>query len=102
MDLAAVVREAVDLASVLPDAPPIGLDVRPASLPIQGDAGRLEQVVLNLLANAIEHATATGAIEVVVRRADGHAEVRVRDHGPGIEAEDLAYLFDAYTRRTPP
>ena len=98
MDLTAVVREAVDLASVLPDAPAIGFDARPATLPILGDAGRLEQVVLNLLANAIEHGTGTEAIEVVVRRADGQAEVRVRDHGPGIAAEDLAGLFDAYTR----
>ena len=68
-------REAVDLASSCPTRRRSGSTARPASLPIQGDAGRLEQVFLNLLANAIEHGSGTGSIEVAVRRADGHAEV---------------------------
>jgi two-component system CheB/CheR fusion protein len=98
IDLVTVVREATDVASVLPDAPTIRFDPRPASLMVAGDAGRLEQVFLNLLANAIEHAAGTGTIEVSVRRIRNDAEVRVRDHGSGIAAEDLAVLFDAYTR----
>jgi two-component system CheB/CheR fusion protein len=98
VDLAAIVREAVEVSSVLVNAPPIQFSSRPASLPIQGDAGRLEQVFLNLVANAIEHAGGSGSIDVTVRRSGGFAVVNVRDHGQGIPAEDLPALFEAYTR----
>jgi two-component system CheB/CheR fusion protein len=98
IDLVTVVREATEVASVLPNAPSIRFEPRPASLPVKGDAGRLEQVFLNLLANAIEHAPGTDVIEVVVRRVGVNAEVRITDHGDGIAAEDLAVLFEAYTR----
>ncbi|MEA2654177.1 MAG: two-component system, chemotaxis family, CheB/CheR fusion protein, partial [Chloroflexota bacterium] len=56
IDLVTVVREATELASVLPNAPAIAFSAKPASLMVLGDRGRLEQVFLNLLANAIEHA----------------------------------------------
>ena len=67
-------------------------------MPVRADPGRLEQVFLNLLANAMEHAPGTGPIEVTVRSSGGRAEVTVRDHGPGVAAEDLRTMFDAYTR----
>jgi two-component system CheB/CheR fusion protein len=98
VDLAGIVREATELASVLVSAPPIQFSSRPASLPIHGDAGRLEQVFLNLVANAIEHAAGSGSIDVTVRRSRGFAVVNVRDYGRGIPAEDLPVLFEAYTR----
>ena len=98
VDLAAIVREATEVSSVLVNAPAIEFSAKPASLPIQGDAGRLEQVFLNLVANAIEHAVGTSAIEVSVRRSGAFAAVEVRDHGRGIAAEDLPILFEAYTR----
>ena len=84
MDLAAsCARRSTLGAPCCRTRPPIGFSARPATLPIQGDAGRLEQVFLNLLANAIEHGTGTEAIEVVVRRADGHAEVACPRPWPG-------------------
>jgi signal transduction histidine kinase len=98
IDLIAVVREAIDVSSVLPNAPAIQFSAKPRSLTVRGDAGRLEQVFLNLLANAIDHAAAPGAIEVVGRRSGTHAEVQVRDHGDGIAADDLPMLFEAYSR----
>ncbi len=98
IDLVAVAREATEVASVLPGAPTIRFDARPKALTVEGDSGRLEQVFLNLLANAVEHATRTGSIEVVVRRMRAWAEVRVIDHGVGIGAEDLGNIFDAYAR----
>jgi two-component system CheB/CheR fusion protein len=98
IDLATVVREATEIASVLPNAPTIDFASKPASLIIRGDAGRLEQVFLNLLANAIEHATGSGSIDVTVRRSGRFALVEVRDHGDGIPADDLTGLFEAYGR----
>ncbi len=101
IDLAAVVREAVEVSSVVANAPPIEFTSRPATLRVLGDAGRLEQVFLNLVANAIEHAGGKGPIEVSVRRSDGFAVVDVRDHGHGIAADELSMLFEAYTRLGP-
>jgi two-component system, chemotaxis family, CheB/CheR fusion protein len=98
IDLAAIVREASEVSSVLVNAPTVQFGSRPASLLILGDAGRLEPVFLNLIANAIEHAAGSGSIEVTVRRSGGFALVDVRDHGRGIPAEDLPVLFEAYTR----
>ncbi|MEO8437150.1 MAG: CheR family methyltransferase [Chloroflexota bacterium] len=98
VDLAAIVREATEVSSVLPGAPTIEFTAKPASLMVLGDTGRLEQVFLNLLTNAIEHGSGSDTIDVVVHRSGRHAVVEVRDHGDGIADEDLATVFEAYTR----
>lgn len=98
VDLTAVVRSVVDVAQVLPKAPPIRLTAGPQSVPVRADPGRLEQVFLNLLANAMEHAPGTGPIEVSIRMAGGRAVASVRDHGPGVAPADIRSMFDAYTR----
>ena len=98
VDLDAVVRSAVDVAQVLPKAPEIRLRGGPKPVRVRADPDRLEQVFLNLLANAMEHAPGSETIEVTVTTSDGHAEVVVRDHGKGIAAKDLRTIFEAYTR----
>ena len=98
VDLSAVVRSVVDVAQVLPKAPPIHVTAGRRSVPVRADPGRLEQVFLNLLANAMEHAPGSGSIEVSVRSVGGRAVATVRDHGPGVAGEHLRTMFDAYTR----
>ena len=98
VDLDSVVRSAVEIAQVLPKAPPIVVTTQPGRVRVRADAGRLEQVFLNLLTNAMEHAPASATIDVTVGTSGDQAEVIVRDHGPGISAEDLRIMFDAYTR----
>ena len=56
VDLTAVVRAAAEVAQVLPKAPPIRITADPRPVRVRADPDRLEQVFLNLLANAIEHA----------------------------------------------
>jgi two-component system sensor histidine kinase MprB len=56
--------------------------------------GRLDRAVTNLLDNAAKWSPAGGKIEVTV----GDGEVTVRDHGPGIDEEDLPYVFDRFYR----
>ncbi|MDW5598846.1 HAMP domain-containing sensor histidine kinase [Conexibacter stalactiti] len=61
---------------------------------VQAVPGRLHRAVGNLLDNAVKHGGADGVVEVCVRGG----EVSVRDHGPGIAAEDLPHVFDRFYR----
>ncbi len=98
VDLVAVVRSAVEAAQVLPKSPPIRLTAGREPVLVRADPGRLEQVFLNLLANAMEHAPGSDTIDVTVKTLTGQAEVAVRDHGDGVAAEDIRRMFEAYTR----
>ncbi len=59
------------------------------------DPLRIEQVVRNLLDNAVKFSP-SGEIAIDVSADDGHIELRVRDHGPGIPAEHRAKIFDRF------
>jgi two-component system, chemotaxis family, CheB/CheR fusion protein len=98
IDLVAVVRSAVDVGGTLPNAPTIRLLPGPNEMLLQGDAVRLEQVFVNLLSNAVEHAQDSPSIDVRVDKSRSMAIVEVSDHGPGIAAEDLPLLFKPYAR----
>ena len=74
------------LATALPDAP----------VWLQADPGRLEQVFVNLLANASKYTDAGGELAVWMHLRDGQAVVRVRDSGIGIAPEALPHLFDLF------
>ncbi len=65
-----------------------------------GDAGKLRQIVMNLLGNAVKFTTA-GHVSMRARRAAGHAEafkleIEVEDSGAGIGADELPHLFDEF------
>ncbi|KFE63186.1 chemotaxis protein CheB [Hyalangium minutum] len=63
---------------------------------ISGDPTRLQQVVWNLLTNAIKFSPAGQRVTVVLEPMDGHARLRVSDRGAGIEAEALQRVFDRF------
>ena len=98
VDLTTVVRTAVEVSQGSPKAPAIRVTAGPEPMRVRADAGRLEQVFLNLLANAIEHAAGSETIEVTVKATGRRAEVAVRDHGSGVAPEDIRMMFEAYTR----
>jgi signal transduction histidine kinase len=68
------------------------------SVLVQGDAGRLEQVVVILLDNAITYNRPGGTVVVTLCRAGDQAVLEVRDTGPGIPAADLPHLFARFYR----
>ncbi|HEY6080162.1 MAG TPA: ATP-binding protein, partial [Polyangiaceae bacterium] len=61
-----------------------------------GDASRLQQIVWNLLANALKFTPAGGHIDVALRPVDAGLELTVRDDGQGIAAETLPHIFDRF------
>ncbi len=65
---------------------------------IWGQRSRLQEVMDNLLGNAIKHAPDGTLIEVTSRHADGHCEIRVRDHGRGVPAHLGARIFEPFVR----
>ncbi len=98
VDLAAVVRTAVETAQLLTPAQTIAAELPDIPVTIQGDGRRVEQVILNLLTNAISHAAASARIDVRLRHADSQAILEVQDYGPGIAPADLANIFSRYYR----
>jgi signal transduction histidine kinase len=62
------------------------------------DTHRLEQVFVNLLANASKYTDAGGQVSLLVSAHDGHAIVRIKDSGIGIAANALPHIFDLYVR----
>jgi signal transduction histidine kinase len=63
-----------------------------------GDAGRLRQLMLIMLDNALKHTAEKGTITVHVDRKGPRARIGVRDSGPGIDPKDLPHLFDRFYR----
>ena len=61
-----------------------------------GDAGRLQQVVGNVLSNAVKFTHEGGRVTVDVTSCDGTAQVEVTDNGVGIERTFLPYVFDKF------
>ena len=68
---------------------------------VSGDLTRLTQVFANLLSNAAKYTEPGGSIEVDLRVEGGDARVAVRDSGIGIEADQLARVFDMFTQLAP-
>ncbi len=93
VDLVPLVAQTVEVAQSLAQGQTIRLDRPRGPLLAQVDAARLEQVLLNLLTNAIAYAPGTDQIDVRLRRAGRQAELTVRDHGPGIPPEQRERIF---------
>jgi signal transduction histidine kinase/ActR/RegA family two-component response regulator len=70
--------------------------VSEGELEVSGDAGRLQQVIWNLLSNAVRFTPPGGRIEISVARLGGSVEVAVCDSGPGIDAAFLPHVFERF------
>ena len=73
-----------------------------SSMEVSGlwDAGRLHQVITNLLRNALRYSAPDTVIQIGVRTVRDHAFVEVRDRGIGIAPEDIPHLFSPFFRGT--
>ncbi|WP_322402741.1 MHYT domain-containing protein [Massilia luteola] len=68
-------------------------------LEVSADPGRLQQVLWNLLANAVKFTPAGGSVQVLLGRDDADAVIRVIDSGIGIAADFLPYVFDRFRQQ---
>jgi signal transduction histidine kinase/ActR/RegA family two-component response regulator len=99
VDLAAVVHTAVESVRPLAVIKNLQLTLTSSTRPddaIRGDAGRLEQVMSNLLTNAIKFTPEGGRVEVFVEGSKDSVEVRVVDSGQGISPQFLPHVFDRF------
>jgi PAS domain S-box-containing protein len=98
VDLLPVIRAAIE--SVKPMA--ISKEIRVTSVldpmggPISGDPARLQQVLWNLLTNALKFTPKGGRVQVVLERVNSHLEISVNDSGQGIAPDFLPHVFDRF------
>jgi signal transduction histidine kinase len=97
-DMAEVVRVALKGLGPTADAKRIAIrsDIAAPLVPTLGDATRLEQVVWNLVANALKFTAAGGGVTVTLRQRGAALELMVQDNGQGIRAEALPIIFDRF------
>jgi two-component system OmpR family sensor kinase len=100
VDLTELATEAVDAARAVEPDRRLALDA-PERLLVQGDPGRLRQVIDNLLANVRAHTPAGAGAAVRVARENGDAVVEVVDEGPGLTDEQAGKVFDRFYRGDP-
>lgn len=94
----AVIKKAVESVRPAAAAKNIRLqtDLDAEAGPVLADADRLQQIVWNLLLNAIKFTPRDGQVKVKLKRAESHLEIIISDTGIGIEPELLPFVFDRF------
>ncbi len=98
VELASVIDSAIDAVRPAADAKGIRIEtiLDPRVGPVSGDPNRLQQIVWNLVANAVKFTGKDGGVQVQVRSLGPYVEIVVNDTGQGITAEFLPYVFDRF------
>jgi signal transduction histidine kinase len=98
--LGPLIKQAVDSLRQSADAKQqtLGLELEDTELTVIGDARRLDQVMSNLVGNAIKYTPEGGRIDVKLERVGPDALITVRDNGIGISPAFLPHIFDYFQR----
>jgi signal transduction histidine kinase len=96
LDLGSVTNEAVDAMRDVASEKDVSLVLDVRTVQVVGDAARLQQIVRNLVSNAIQFTPAGGTITVSVGPEGEHAVLRVQDTGVGIDPAFLPHVFDLF------
>ncbi|PSB05032.1 chemotaxis protein CheB [Merismopedia glauca] len=96
--LTSVIEAAIDVVQVSADAKQIQIErsLQPLAEAIARDSDRLQQVIWNLLTNAIKFTPIGGRVNVTLAALGAQAQITVSDTGQGISADFLPYVFDRF------
>jgi signal transduction histidine kinase len=97
LDLVALVRDTAERVQSTISTHRFELHT-PDALDVNGDINRIEQVVTNLLTNAVKYSPDADRVVIQVSHQGTHARVAVRDYGIGIAEEEVSRVFDRYFR----
>ena len=102
VDLAGVATEAADAVRGQMEAHGVHftVDIEPGPLLVDGDPARLQQIQVNLLANAVKYTPRGGHVALEARRDAGDAVIRVGDDGQGIPRHMLESIFELFVQST--
>jgi signal transduction histidine kinase len=100
VDLPELINSAMESVRPAADAKRLRLEqvIDPSAGPVSGDPARLQQIVWNLLNNAIKFTPTEGRIHVMLDRINSHIELSVVDTGEGISPEFLPHLFERFSQ----
>ncbi|CAN5614932.1 hypothetical protein BH09VER1_BH09VER1_22070 [soil metagenome] len=103
VDLATVINDAVDTVRSAANAKEIELHTSfdPLAFPISGDPQRLQQIIWNLVNNAIKFTPKGGAVMIRLQGTSTHLEITVQDTGEGIKPSFLPLVFDRFHQADP-
>jgi PAS domain S-box-containing protein len=98
VDLTTVINAAVETLRPAAEAKQIRLNVMLdfGTGSVLGDPVRLQQVIWNLVSNAVKFVPREGRVQVGLRRVNSHVELSVSDNGPGIDPEFLPHVFERF------
>jgi PAS domain S-box-containing protein len=98
VDFPEVVRSALDAVAPAAEARGVRLEtvIDPQAAPISGDPERLQQILWNVLSNAVKFTNRGGRVQVRLERVNSHVEVAVSDTGIGMAREFLPHVFERF------
>ena len=98
VDLTSVINAAVETLRPAAEAKRVHMNVALdfGTGTVLGDPMRLQQVVWNLVSNAVKFVPREGSVRIALRRIDSQVEILVMDNGPGIEEDFLPFVFDRF------
>jgi signal transduction histidine kinase len=103
VELSSVIDAALESVRPAAEAKSIRIEkmIDPLAGPVTGDPARLQQIIWNILSNALKFTDKGGKVQIVLERVNSHLDLSVSDTGAGISADFLPYVFDRLSQAEP-